>query len=73
MTVVAFSSPRDHGGWRWRIVGYSGDDVIEESTTPCSTMAGALAAGQLRVSQINARADARDRPISHGITFAQYR
>jgi hypothetical protein len=47
VSVLAFSTPRYPGEWRWRIVGYTSDDVIEESTTAFPTMTGALAAGQL--------------------------
>jgi hypothetical protein len=72
MIVLASSSPRDDGAWRWRIVGYTCDDVIEESTASFPTMTGALAAGQLRVLQINARVAPRERPVSPGITFSEY-
>jgi hypothetical protein len=72
MIVLASSSPSDDGAWRWRIVGYTCDDVIEESTASFPTMTSALAAGQLRVVQINARGELRDHPVSPGITFSEY-
>jgi hypothetical protein len=73
MSVLAFSTPRYPGEWRWRIVGYTPTDVIEESTTAFPTMAGALAAGQLRAAQINRRDRSQDHPSSHPIASSRFR
>lgn len=73
MSVLAFSTPRNPGEWRWRIVGYTSNDVIEESMTAFPTMAGALAAGQLRAAQIDQRECPQDRPITHPIGPPRFR
>jgi hypothetical protein len=72
MSVLAFSTPRYPGEWRWRIVGYTSDDVIEESTTAFPTMAGALAAGQLRAAQRNGRDRLQEHPMSHPIRPSRF-
>jgi hypothetical protein len=73
MNLLAFATPRHPGEWRWRIVGYTLDDVMEESTAVFPTMAGALAAGQLRVSEINTRESAPGHSISRSVTYSRYR
>jgi hypothetical protein len=73
MTVLAFATPRHPGEWRWRIVGHTLDDVTEESMVAFPTMAGALAAGQLRVAEINAQESGPNRSIARSVTYSRYR
>ena len=58
MQVTAFSTPNSPA-WRWRIVSYAGE-VIEESREAFTSIAAAVASGNLRLRQI----DVPDRSIS---------
>lgn len=51
MRVIAFSTPA-RPAWRWRIVSYSGD-LVEESQETFPTIAGAVARGARRLSEMN--------------------
>ena len=51
MQVVAISTPLDPR-WRWRIVNYAGE-IIEESRDSFGTIASAVAAGGLRLHEMD--------------------
>jgi hypothetical protein len=51
MQVLAFST-LSHPTWRWRVVNYAGE-AIEESRATFPTIATAVAAGALRLAEMN--------------------
>lgn len=51
LQVVAVSSPGSPG-WRWRIVGYSGE-MIEESYETFPSIRGAVVSGEKRLAEMN--------------------
>jgi hypothetical protein len=52
MQVGAFSTPHELD-WRWRIVNYAGE-MVEESSRLFPTIAAAVAAGNLRLHEMDA-------------------
>ncbi len=51
MQVIAFATAAE-SGWRWRIVGYSGE-MLEESSRSFPTIASAVADGSERMHEID--------------------
>lgn len=51
MQVIAIGTPRSPG-WRWRIVNYAGE-TVEQSSQEFSTIAAAVAAGSLRLRDLD--------------------
>ena len=51
MQVIAFATPASPA-WRWRIVNYAGE-MVEESYDVFPTIAGAVASGTQRLSEMD--------------------
>jgi hypothetical protein len=63
MQVLAFSTTPS-GGWRWRIVNYTGE-MLEESRDEYPTIAAAVAQGTERLAEMNVQDISRlDRSFS---------